>query len=145
MKKWRCAVVGTGVVGEWHVRLIPQLPNAELVSLCDIIPAKAEAALQKNKLPAVPVYADEAEMLRKEQIDVVHVCTPSGAHMDPAIMAMEAGKNVICEKPMEIQLDRIDRMIATAQKCGVRLAGIFQNQGNPVAGNFFRIDAFECQ
>ena len=129
-KVWRCAVVGTGVVGEWHVRIIPQLPNAKLVAVCDIKPEKAQAALEKNKLSGVAVYADEAEMLKKEQIDVVHVCTPSGGHMAPAIMAMEAGKNVIVEKPMEIQLDRIDLMIATAKKCKVRIAGIFQNRWN---------------
>ncbi len=129
-KKWRCAVVGTGVVGEWHVRLIPQLPNAELVALCDLKPEKAQAALEKNKLRPVPIYASEAEMLKKEQIDVVHICTPSGDHMNPAIMAMEAGKNVICEKPMEIQLDRIDRMVEVAAKNKVRLAGIFQNRWN---------------
>ena len=130
-KVWRCAVVGTGVVGEWHVRLIPQLPNAKLVAVCDLKPEKAKAALEKNKLTGVAIYSDLAEMLKKEQIDVVHVCTPSGDHMNPAIMAMEAGKNVIVEKPMEIQLDRIDRMIATAKKCNVRLAGIFQNRWNP--------------
>ena len=130
-KKWRCAVVGTGVVGEWHVRLIPQLPNAELVALCDLKPEKAQAALNKNKLGALPIYADQAEMLRKEKIDVVHICTPSGDHATPAIMAMEAGKHVISEKPMEIQLDRIDQMIERARKCKVRLAGIFQNRWNP--------------
>ena len=65
-----------------------------------------------------------------DQIDVVHVCTPSGDHMEPALMALNAKKNVICEKPMEIQLDRIDRMIATAKENSVRLAGIFQNRWN---------------
>lgn len=123
-------MVGTGVVGEWHVRLIPQLPNAQLVALCDLEPSKAQAALDKNKLPATPIYRDLAEMLKKEQIDVVHVCTPSGGHIEPAIMAMEAGRNVICEKPMEIQLDKIDRMIDTANRCKVKLAGIFQNRWN---------------
>jgi len=130
-RQWRCAVVGTGVVGEWHVRTIPQIPGANLVAVCDILPDKAAAALEKNKLAAVTIYADEAEMLKKEQIDVVHICTPSGDHMNPAIMAMQAGKNVISEKPMEIQLDRIDRMIETAKTCGVRLAGIFQNRWDP--------------
>lgn len=130
-KKWRCAVVGTGMAGEWHVRLVPQLPNAELVALCDLVPAKAQASLEKNKLPAIPIYSDMAEMLKKEQIDVVHIAIPSGAHMDPIIMAMEAGKNVISEKPLEIQLDRIDRMVETAKRCNVRLAGIFQNRWNP--------------
>ncbi|MGE5610979.1 MAG: Gfo/Idh/MocA family protein [Bacillota bacterium] len=130
-KHWRCAVVGTGMVGEWHVRTIPRLPNAHLVAVCDILPERAAAVLEKNQLTGIPIYTDEAEMLRKEQIDIIHLCTPSGNHMNPAILAMEAGKNVICEKPMEIQLDRIDRMMEVANRHRVRLAGIFQNRWNP--------------
>ena len=129
-RQWRCAVVGTGVVGEWHVKTIPVVPNATLVAVCDIDPARSAAALEKNKLTTIPQYTDIHEMLQKEQIDIVHVCTPSGAHYDSCTAAMEAGKYVICEKPLEIQLDRIDRMIATAQKNGVRIAGVFQNRWN---------------
>ncbi len=130
-KQWRCAVVGTGVVGEWHVRVIPRVPGAKLVAVCDIIPEKAKAALEKNKLSGVPIYSSEAEMLKQEKIDVVHICTPSGDHMNPAVMAMEAGCNIISEKPMEIQLDRIDKLIDLAARHKVRLAGIFQNRWNP--------------
>jgi predicted dehydrogenase len=130
-KHWRCAVVGTGVVGEWHVKVVSQLPNTTLVAVCDVDGGKAKKALEKYKLPDTPIYTDTAEMLRKEELDVLHICTPSGDHMGPAIMAMEAGKNVILEKPMEIQLDRIDRMMESAKKNNVRLAGVFQNRWNP--------------
>ena len=130
-KQWRCAVVGTGTVGEWHVRVLPKVPDAQLVAVCDVLPDKARAALEKNKLTGIPVFSDEAEMLKQvKDLDVVHICTPSGDHMRPAIMAMDAGKNVICEKPMEIQLDRIDQMVAASKKNNVRLAGIFQNRWN---------------
>ena len=152
-RTWRCAVVGVGTVGEWHVRTLPQIPGAQLVALCDLQPEKCTAALDKNKLPHVPVYADQFEMLKNEQIDVIHVCTPSGNHMDPVLMALEAGKNVICEKPMEIHLDRIDQLIAAARRNKVRLAGIFQNRWNPanralkdaaVQGRFGRIGWAGC-
>ncbi len=129
-KQWRCAVVGTGLVGDWHVRVIPQVANATLVAVCDAVPERARAALSRNHLAGIPVYASQGEMLQREQIDVVHLCTPSGDHMGPAITAMEAGKNVICEKPMEIELGRIDRMVEAAKRFGVRLAGIFQNRWN---------------
>jgi predicted dehydrogenase len=118
------------VVGEWHVRTVPSVPNATLVAVCDVDPAKSAAALEKNKLTGIPQYTDLRQMLDKEQIDVVHVATPSGAHFDPCTMAMKAGKNVICEKPLEIQLDRIDWMNETAKSQGVRLAAIFQNRWN---------------
>jgi len=129
-KHWRCAVIGTGTVGEWHVRTVPKLPNATLVAVCDVDPARSKAALEKNQLTGVAQYTDLADMLAREQIEVVHVCTPSGAHLAPAIAAMEAGKHVIVEKPMEIQLDRIDRMIEVSHQNGVRLAGVFQNRWN---------------
>src|ERR1700722_19001091 len=127
-KTWRCAIVGVGTVGDWHVRVIPQVPGAQLVAVCDILPENARKSLEKHKQSHVPIYSDQMEMLKKEKIDIVHVWTPSGDHMGPAIKAMEAGKNVITEKPMEIHLDRIDAMIAAAKKNGVKLAGIFQNR-----------------
>jgi len=127
-RQWKAAVVGTGVVGGWHVGMIPKIPNCSLVALCDTKPDNARTSLEKNKVSEVPIYEDLAEMLRKEDIDVVHVCTPSGAHFEPATTCMEAGKHVICEKPMEIQLDRIDQMAATSKRTGSRLAGIFQNR-----------------
>jgi predicted dehydrogenase len=129
-RQWRCAVVGTGLVGEWHVRTVPTVPNATLVAVCDVDTARSAAALEKNKLTGVHTYTDLQDMLAKEQIDVVHVCTPSGNHLEPCVTAMEAGKNVIVEKPLEIHTDRIDRMIEVANKHNVRIAGIFQNRWN---------------
>ena len=100
------------------------------VTVCDADPARSKTALEKNKLTGIPEYLDYNEMIRKEQPDVVHICTPSGAHGDPALAAMEAGIHVISEKPLEITLEKIDRMIETSQRKGVRLAGIFQNRWN---------------
>ena len=129
----RSVVVGTGTVGEWHVDLLGNghLPAAKLIAVCDKQPERAAAALVNRSLNGVPVYTDEAEMLRKEKPDVVHICTPSGEHFAPAMMAMQSGANVIIEKPMEIVLERIDELGETAEKLGVRLAGIFQNRWNP--------------
>jgi UDP-N-acetyl-2-amino-2-deoxyglucuronate dehydrogenase len=128
---WRCAVIGTGTVGEWHVRVLPKIPGCELAAICDLAEPNARRALDKNKLGNVPVYTDAAEMYRKEKIDSVHICTPSGEHQGPAAIAMEHGKHVVVEKPMEIVPERIDQMVATAKKCGVRVAGIFQNRWSP--------------
>jgi len=128
-KQWRHAVVGAGVVGGWHIGLIPKLPGSTLVAISDNNPAKSAAAMEKYKT-TVPAYTDLNELFKNEKIDVLHVCTPSGDHMNPAIAAMERGINVIVEKPMEIQLDRIDRMVEVSKKNGVRLAGVFQNRWN---------------
>lgn len=128
-RTWRIAVIGTGVVGELHVRSMKKLPNCRLVAVCDVETDKGRKALDKNNV-SVPIYTDLHEMLRKEKLDSVHVCTPSGDHKGPAIAVMEKGLNVLVEKPMEIELHRIDEMIAVAKKQGVKLAGIFQNRWN---------------
>ena len=132
-REWRSAVVGTGTVGEWHVRLLGtgEVPNVKLVAVCDKKPERAQAALAAHNLTGIPIYTDEAELLKRETLDVIHVCTPSGEHFDPALLGIQSGINVICEKPMEIQLDRIDRLGEEAAKRGVHIAGIFQNRWNP--------------
>ena len=127
-KKWRCAVLGTNTVGSTHVRVIPQLGNASLVAVCDATPAKATIALEKAGLSGIPIYSDAVEMLEKENIDVLHIATPSGNHEEHCMLAINRGINVICEKPLEIQLDRIDRLIEATEKKGVRLATIYQNR-----------------
>jgi predicted dehydrogenase len=113
LKHWRHAVVGAGVIGEWHARVIQTLlPGSSLEGVCDVDQKKLDKLAAGHRSSArIPTFTDLAEMLRKlgDQIDVVHICTPSGNHLEPAIIAMEAGKHVICEKPMEIAFDRIDR------------------------------------
>jgi predicted dehydrogenase len=129
-KTWRCAVVGSGLAGGWHVQLLPGLENTQLVAVCDVDPAHARAAIESAKAPNTPIYTSLDEMLGKEKIDILHVGTPSGDHFTPARMALERGINVITEKPMEITLERIDQMDEIAKKNGVRIAGIFQNRWN---------------
>jgi predicted dehydrogenase len=130
-RQWRCAVIGTGTVGEWHVKTLPKIAGCTLVAVCDTAEPNARRALTKNELGDIPIYTDAREMYKREKIDAVHVCTPSGDHQGPATAAMEEGKCVIVEKPMEIKPRRIDAMNAAAKKNGVRLAGIFQNRWHP--------------
>jgi predicted dehydrogenase len=129
-KPWRCAVVGAGTAGRSHIRVIPQLSGvATLAAVCDVVPERAQAALEKNNLSSVPVYEDLAALLAKEpNVDVIHLATPSGMHLEHATAAIRAGKHFICEKPLEITLERADQMIALAQQQGVKLAGIFQGR-----------------
>jgi UDP-N-acetyl-2-amino-2-deoxyglucuronate dehydrogenase len=128
-RQWRVAIIGTGVVGDLHVGTLKKLPNLRLVAVCDLVREKGRKAIDKNKVD-VPIYTDLAEMFRKEKLDSVHVCTPSGDHQEPAITSMKQGVNVLVEKPMEILPERVDVMIEAAKKNGVKLAGIFQNRWN---------------
>jgi predicted dehydrogenase len=119
------------MVGSTHVRVLAQMLGALLVAVCDIEPERARASLDKHGVQHnVRVYSDARELIENEDIDVIHLATPSGAHHETALMAMEAGKHVICEKPLEIRLDRIDQMNRVARERNVRIACVFQNRWN---------------
>jgi UDP-N-acetyl-2-amino-2-deoxyglucuronate dehydrogenase len=126
-RTWHIGIIGTGVVGDLHLRSLRNLPNCQVAAVCDLESEKGRKALDKNSL-SVPVYTDVLEMFKKEDLDSVHICTPSGDHQGPAMASMERGVNVLVEKPMEILPERIDEMIGAAKEHGVRLAGIFQNR-----------------
>ena len=70
-RQWRYAIIGTGVVGELHIRSMAKVPNCHLVAVCDLESQKGRGALDKNKV-TVPIYTDLAEMLRKEKLDSAH-------------------------------------------------------------------------
>src|SRR6476469_4310642 len=127
-KQWQCAVIGTSTVGHTHVKVLSQLENAKLVAVCDLTPEKAKAALERHGISGVPIYKDQTEMHARHQLDVVNIATPSGVHMPATLIAMERGVNVSVEKPLEIRLDRIDRMLEESQKRGAKLAYISQNR-----------------
>jgi len=127
-KQWKCAVIGTSTVGHTHVKVLSQLPNTTLVAVCDLNPEKAVAALQRHGVTGVPIYKDQSEMHARHELDCVDIATPSGVHMQSALTAFEHKVNVIVEKPVEIRIDRIDRMIASAATHGVKLAYISQNR-----------------
>jgi predicted dehydrogenase len=127
-KQWQCAVIGTSTVGHTHVKVLSQLENTKLVAVCDLNPEKAKAALERHGITGVPIYKDQMEMHTKHPLDVVNIATPSGVHMQASLIAFEHNVNVIVEKPLEIRLDRIDKMIDSAKKNNVKLAYISQNR-----------------
>jgi len=113
------------MIGEFHGQAIETLANARLVAVCDSVEAKAAAFAKRHGCKA---YTDLADLLADEAVDVVTVATPSGAHAEPAIAAAQAGKHAIVEKPLEITLDRIDRMIEAHDKAGTTLGGVFNGR-----------------
>ena len=81
-----------------------------------------------RKSITVKAFASYDEMLKVKEIDIVTIATPSGLHAEPVIAAAKAGKHVICEKPLDVTLERIDSMIAAHKRAGTLLAGVFQNR-----------------
>jgi UDP-N-acetyl-2-amino-2-deoxyglucuronate dehydrogenase len=127
MKTWNFGIVGAGLIADFHARAINDIRNAKLIGCCDKLPERAAKLAEKF---GVRAFADYEEMLASDEIDVVTIATPSGFHAEPTIAAAEAGKHVICEKPLEITLERIDKMIEAHEKGGTRLGGVFPYRFN---------------
>jgi UDP-N-acetyl-2-amino-2-deoxyglucuronate dehydrogenase len=127
MKTWNFGIVGAGLIADFHARAINDIPNAKLVGCCDKLPKRAMKLAEKF---GVRAFADYEEMLASNEIDVVTIATPSGFHAEPTIAAAKADKHVICEKPLEITLERIDKMIEAHEKAGTRLGGVFPYRFN---------------
>jgi UDP-N-acetyl-2-amino-2-deoxyglucuronate dehydrogenase len=120
MNTHRVAVVGAGVIGSWHAKVIEALDGAELACVVDIDPAAADALARAYTTAA---FSDLDTALEQADFDVVAVCVPSGLHADLAVHALHAGKHVIVEKPIDVTLEAADRIIA-AQAATGRLATV---------------------
>ncbi len=127
MKTWNFGIVGAGLIADFHARALGDIPSAKLIGCCDKIPQRAKNLADKFD---VRTFDDYEDMLKSDQIDIVTIATPSGFHMEPTIAAAEAGKHVLCEKPLDITLERIDAMTEAHEKCGTRLGGIFPYRFN---------------
>lgn len=128
-KTHRFGIVGAGLIGDLHAKVIGKLPNAELVGVFDQIPERTADFARKL---GVKAFATLEELLSAREIDIVTVGTPSGCHLNPAVEAARHGKHALCEKPMEITLARIDAMIAAHQAAGTTLGGIFNMRYTPL-------------
>ena len=125
--KLRFAIIGCGRIAPKHAESIAALPEAELVAVCDILPEQAQAFAAKY---GAEPYTDYIEMLKRPDIDVVTIATPSGLHAEIGIAAAEAGKHILVEKPMAMTLETADALIAACRKAGVKLGVIHQNRFN---------------
>jgi UDP-N-acetyl-2-amino-2-deoxyglucuronate dehydrogenase len=125
----RAAIIGIGAIARLHAKALADIPGVELVAATCRTEEKGRGFAAEF---GCQWHADTARMLRREKPDFVTVATPSGAHLPAVLAAIRRGVHVICEKPLEISLKRIDRMIATAAKAGVALGAIFPQRFNPV-------------
>jgi len=120
-------VIGCGRIAPKHTESIKEINEAELIAVCDIVPQRAQEFSRKYKAEA---YLDYREMLKREDIDIVTIATPSGDHAEIGIAAARAGKHVMVEKPMAMTLKDADRLIEACRENGVKLAVIHQNRFN---------------
>lgn len=122
-KTIRCAVIGYGGafnMGKGHANWMNSTPGLKCVAICDIDPARTQAAQQD--FPEVQTFNDVDTMLKEAEIDLVTIVTPHNTHAPLALKCLEAGKHVITEKPMCITVEEATQMIETAKRKGVMLS-----------------------
>lgn len=120
------AIVGTGMIAGYHAQAIAQTPGARLVGVVSRSAERGAAFAARHGIPVVTATVEE--MVGRADVQVVNVTTPSGAHLDPALAAIRAGRHVVVEKPLETTPERCDRITAAADEAGVRVAAIFQGR-----------------
>ena len=130
MAKHGFGIIGCGMIAEFHTRAINEIEGARVVAAFSRSEANG-AKIAKLAGGECRVYDDLEAMLAHPGLDVVCVCTPSGAHLDPAVSAARAGKHVVVEKPLEITLSRCDAVIKACDDAGVRLCTIFPSRFTP--------------
>ncbi|WP_254274495.1 Gfo/Idh/MocA family protein [Haloarcula marina] len=126
---YRIAIAGIGAVADIHAAAISDLADATLVAGSCRTGEKGRTFASEHDCEW---YEDTETMLDESAPDVLLVCTPSGAHLEPTVAAAERGVHILCEKPLEITTERIDAMRDAADRAGVRLGGVFQQRYNPV-------------
>ncbi len=118
-------IIGAGVISAWHAAGIKAHPDGRLVAVASRSRTRAEAFGSEH---GCAVLSDWRELIRRDDVHAVSICTPSGLHAEQAIAAAEAGKHVLVEKPMAIDLRGCDAMIAAARANNVKLGVIFQKR-----------------
>src|SRR5262245_53146345 len=127
MERMRAAIVGTGGIANAHARALKAYPSqVDLVAATDIDPARLEKFGAEWSVPGR--YLILTEMLASENLDLVHLCTPPGAHAPAAIEALEAGVTVVCEKPPCVSLAEFDKIAEAEKTSKGHFVGIFQHR-----------------
>lgn len=130
MDKLRVGIIGTGGISHCHMSGYKKLADTvDVVAVCDIDEEKVKKYAAQYNVPRY--YLNYREMLEKEKLDAVSVTTWNAEHMNATIAALEAGANVICEKPMAMNQIQAQSMLDTAKRCGKLLQiGFVRRYGN---------------
>lgn len=119
-------IIGLGMIADFHAQAIGHVTGAKLVGVASRDAGKARAFAKKHGVELAT--ADLNELLARDDIHVVCITTSSGAHLEPALAALRAGKHVVVEKPLEITEERVDEILRAAAAAGRWVAPIFQGR-----------------
>ncbi|WP_321378886.1 Gfo/Idh/MocA family protein [Trichococcus shcherbakoviae] len=130
MAKLKFGIIGCGGIAEGkHFPALSRLSDkVEIAAFCDIVRERAESAAKKYGAEDALVTEDYKEVLARTDIDVIHVLTPNISHSYITVDALEAGKHVMCEKPMAINYEEAKKMLDAAKRTGKKLTIGYQNR-----------------
>ncbi len=123
--KIRFGIIGTGTIAALHAKAIAQIDNAKLVAVFDTVAERCQEFGEKYN---AKVFTDFNDFLAFPELDAVTVATPTGLHGDVAIPAARAGKHILCEKPLDVNLEKTDAIIDECEKNNVLLSAVFQSR-----------------
>lgn len=127
-KKIKFAVVGSGHIGKRHAEMIRRESESELVAMVDVRTAEECQATDFN----VPFFSSIEELLESGiEVDVINICTPNGLHASQSLLALEAGKHVVCEKPMGLSKDECEKVIFKSLQMSKSVFCVMQNRYSP--------------
>jgi predicted dehydrogenase len=129
MQTIRYGVIGVGGWGERHVEVFQDHSFGEVVAVCDVSPERAREVAEKHGVPHA--FSDYRELLAIEDIDAVSVVTPDFAHTEPVLAAIEAGKDLLVEKPLATTVSEAEQIRDAANAKGIRLMVDFHNRWSP--------------
>lgn len=128
MKRIKVGVIGAGSWGKNHLRVFSELETAELVAVCDREEARAKSLSERY---GITYYSHFKDLLKREEVEAVTICTPTTTHFKIALEAVELGKHVFVEKPMVSTSEEAQRLLAKAEEKGVNLMVGFIERFNP--------------
>ncbi len=127
MKEIRIGLVGCGAVAPTHLYSYRQIPGATVVAVCDLDAGKSSALAEQFGIPRVA--KDVAELVQMPDLDLIDICTDHASHAAIAVAALDAGKNVVCEKCLSNSLEGLESMLAARRRHPeLMFAGIFQHR-----------------
>ena len=125
----KIGIIGCGGIANGkHMPALKKVKDTEMVAFCDLIPERAQTAAKEYGVQNAKVYTDYRELLKDPEISVVHVCTPNRSHSIITVDALEAGKHVMCEKPMAINSEEAKKMLDAAKRTGKKLSIGYQSR-----------------
>ena len=131
MAKVGVGIVGPGWAGVEHIKAYQNNDNVEIVALCGRDEARTRARMEENDLDCA-IYTDYEEMLKRDDLNIVSICTPNNLHAEEAVMAAQAGKHILLEKPMALNLEELKKVRDAVREAGIKSVVGFVLRWNPL-------------